>query len=113
VIVRRNGVEWIPTDEGEAEAQPPLPPITVTLGPSPEDGSEWPRTLTFECPSVRGRTAEIDSLLAEQGAEHLRRQGYWTDGDPVVTWAHGPEGRVRRAEHTVVGFGDPTPGGAP
>jgi hypothetical protein len=101
----------VPVDEGEAEAQPPVPVVTITLGDSPPEGGRWPRSLTFECPAVRGRTREIDALLTERSAEMLKREGLWPDGDPVVEWASTPEGRVRRVVYTIVGHADDTPGG--
>lgn len=112
----------IPIDEGEAEAQPDLPVVTVTLvpdesrlpeistaathvTPSWQDPYGFPMTFTFDVPAAPNglRRRGKDELLAAHVAAFIEREGLDVRGEPEYSWADGDECRVRRATIVVVG----------
>ena len=94
----------IPVDEGEAEAQPNLPPVTIRLLDGPLD--EFPRHVRFEVPAG-GKRRSLDAFLSERAEEYLRQAGLVAETDPRPDW-HDTEddGRVRAVTYTVTGWLD-------
>ena len=119
----------VPIDEGEAEAQPDLPVISITLvpdesrlpeissthstrvTPSWQDPYGFPMTFTFDAPAAPNglRRRGKDELLAAHVAAFVEREGLDVRGEPDYSWADGEESRVRRATIVAVGHVPTTP----
>lgn len=94
----------VPIDEGEAEAQPDLPPITITLMHEGGQQAPWPWTVRFTVPvgaSLRRR--ELAEYLLGRAREWAEGMDYaMADGSmgPLST----DEGPVLALTTTVTGY---------
>lgn len=85
----------VPVDEGEAEAQPARPVVTVTHlgGDSSADGA----LFTFDCPAAGGKRSAVEALLHEHIVPFLQRNDLSLVEDYRLEWTTVDGERVRRA----------------
>jgi hypothetical protein len=96
--------ETVPIDEGEAEAQPDTPVITIRLlDADPAQADQFPRTVRFEIPA-RGKRHLLDQTLHDRAVRWLQDMGYGVDGEVVTGYLDVEGERVWQATYTIVGY---------
>lgn len=96
--------DYVPVDEGEAEAQPDLPPLTITLMHEGGQQAPLPWTVRFHVPAAGMRRAAVDGLLLTGASRWLAESGYAFEGDDRPGWADTEDGRCRVVTYTLTGF---------
>lgn len=93
----------IPIDEGEAEAQPDLPVVTVRLLDPPDGG--FPRQVRFEVGAWAGKQTVITALVRAHAETWLDQSGCtWDDTEPKPEWTDTEDGRARTLTYTLTGW---------
>lgn len=96
--------QYVPVDEGEAEAQPALPTVTIRLLDAAEP---FPRQVRFEVVGGAMRKRALDGFLLTTASGWLAESGYAFEGDDTVSWLDTEDdGRVRAVTYTLTGWLD-------
>lgn len=97
---------YVPIDEGEAEAQPDLPAVTIRLLPADEeqDAEGFPRSVRFEIPSGAGKRKALDEHVQELAQAWIEEAGCLFEAEPKPTWTDTPDGLARTLTYRLTGY---------
>lgn len=95
--------EYVPVDEGEAEAQPDLPAVTVRLLDSAAP-DEFPRQVRFEIPASAGKRAALEEQVSGHAERWIEEGGFAYEGEPKPEWLDTEDGRCRAVTYTLTGW---------
>lgn len=97
----------MPIDEGEAEAQPDLPAVTIRLLPAEgeQDASGFPRQVRFEIPAGLGKRKALEEHLSGCAEAWIEEAGVTFESDSRPAWVDTEDdGRVRAVTYTLTGW---------